>query len=88
MRYTAVYSNRALKDLAGLGREAERRIVAKIRFFYRSSDPLKHAKSLKGPLAGSYRFRIGEYRVIFELGTGGKIVILYILRVGKRGEIY
>lgn len=33
---------------------------------------------------GSYRFRIGDYRVVFDL-EGDQIVIL---RVGHRREIY
>ncbi|CAI4029947.1 hypothetical protein DNFV4_00367 [Nitrospira tepida] len=47
-------------------------------------NPLAHAESLKDSDLGSYRFRIGDYRIIFDL-QGKKIVVL---RVGHRGEIY
>lgn len=47
-------------------------------------NPLKHAESLKQSELGSYRFRIGDYRVVFDL-EGDEIVVL---RVGHRREIY
>jgi mRNA interferase RelE/StbE len=48
------------------------------------SDPLRHAEKLTQSKLGSYRFRIGDYRVIFDL-EGEEIVVL---RVGHRREIY
>ena len=48
------------------------------------SDPLQHAEFLKQSELGSYRFRIGDYRVVYDL-AGDQIVIL---RVGHRREIY
>ena len=47
-------------------------------------DPLAHAEPLKQSDLGSYRFRIGDYRVVFDL-EGSEIVVL---RVGHRREIY
>jgi len=45
---------------------------------------LKYAQKLSDPRLGTYRFRVGEYRVIFDV-EGSDIVIL---RVGHRKEIY
>ena len=45
---------------------------------------MKYAQKLSDPRLGTYRFRVGEYRVIFDL-EGSEIVIL---RVGHRKEIY
>jgi len=47
-------------------------------------DPLKYAERLIEPKLGTYRFRIGDYRVIFDL-EGDKIVVL---KVGHRRDIY
>jgi mRNA interferase RelE/StbE len=47
-------------------------------------DPLKYAEKITDPKLGSYRFRIGDYRVIFDLE--GKDIV--ILRVGHRRDIY
>ena len=48
------------------------------------SDPFKHAEKLTDPKLGTYRFRIGDYRVIFDV-EGRDIVVL---RVGHRRELY
>jgi mRNA interferase RelE/StbE len=45
---------------------------------------LTYAEPLKQSDLGSYRFRIGDYRVVFDL-DGEKIVVL---RVGHRRDIY
>jgi mRNA interferase RelE/StbE len=49
-----------------------------------AEDPLNHAERLTESELGSYRFRVGDYRVIFDL-EGDEIVVL---RVGHRREIY
>ena len=47
-------------------------------------DPLWYAEKLIHSALGSYRFRIGDYRVVFDL-EGDQIIVL---RVGHRREIY
>ena len=47
-------------------------------------DPLKHAEKLTESRMGEYRFRIGNYSVIFDV-EGNEIVVL---RVGHRKDIY
>ena len=46
--------------------------------------PLKHAEKLTDSQLGSYRFRVGDYRIIFDL-VESEIVVL---RIGHRREIY
>lgn len=65
-----------------LGRNVKQRIgKALLRY---EPNPLKHAEPLKQSELGSYRFRVGDYRVVFDL-EGDQIVVL---RVGHRKEIY
>ncbi len=47
-------------------------------------DPFTHTDFLTDSGIGSYRFRIGNYRVIFDI----KEDQIIILRVGHRGRIY
>ena len=47
-------------------------------------DPLKYARKLIDPKLGGYRFRIGDYRVVFDI-ENDEIVVL---RIGHRKEIY
>jgi mRNA interferase RelE/StbE len=82
MSYRLVYTQRAVKDIQKLEQKVKSRIgKALLRF---AADPLRHAKALTNSSLGSYRFRIGDYRVIFDL-EGDDIVVL---RVGHRRQIY
>ena len=82
MNYRLVYTQRAIKDIQKLEPQVKSRIgKALLRF---EAAPLDHAKPLTDSSLGAYRFRVGDYRVIFDL-EGEEIVVL---RVGHRKEIY
>lgn len=82
MRYAVLYTRRAARDIAGLDAVVRKRIGNAIFRFV--DEPLDHAERLTSRRLGQYRFRIGDYRVIFDL-HGTTVVIL---RVGHRREIY
>lgn len=82
MKYRLVYTQRAIKDIHRLAPDIKKRI-GKTLNRYRQA-PLNYAEKLKDFRLGSYRFRIGDFRVIFDL-EGEEIVVL---RVGHRSEIY
>ena len=82
MKYSLVYARRAQKDLRKLDKAAINRI-GKTLLQYQVA-PLKHAEKLTDEKLGMYRFRIGDYRVVFDI-EGDDIVVL---RVGHRKDIY
>lgn len=82
MKYGLVYTRRAVKDVKGLDTKVKERIGKTLLRF--SDDPLKYAERLIDSSLGTYRFRIGDYRVVFDI-VEGEIVIL---RIGHRKEIY
>ncbi|HEY5932735.1 MAG TPA: type II toxin-antitoxin system RelE/ParE family toxin [Nitrospira sp.] len=82
MTYRLVYTHRAVKDLDALDTSVKRRIGNTLQRY--EQHPLSHAEPLKQSELGSYRFRIGDYRVVFDL-EGEQIVVL---RVGHRRDIY
>lgn len=88
MRYEWRYTAKAVSDLKQLDRAIYTRIVKKVAQFCSSKDPFAFAKSLEGPWKGYFRFRIGEYRVIFRKEASGDLSILFILRVKHRREVY
>ena len=51
-------------------------------------DPRTHPNiaRLKGPFAGFLRFRVGDYRVIYRIEEGDRIVIVAI--IAHRSEAY
>ena len=82
MTYRLVYTHRAIKDLDALDATVKQRIGKTLQRY--QENPLAHAEPLKQSELGSYRFRIGDYRVVVDF-EGPQIVIL---RVGHRREIY
>jgi len=88
MDYRIELSKVALRDLALLGDAVSKETIAKLRWFQASPDPMKFAKALSGQFRGLYRFRIGDYRAIFKKDASGRLVVLLILRVKHRKEVY
>lgn len=74
----------ALADLRRLPKSIQKRILQKLDFYVQSKNPIRFAKALADKEFGEYRFRIGEYRVIFDFEKGDCI----ILAIGNRKDIY
>jgi len=55
-----------------------------LEFFERQEDPLIFAKALTKPADAQYRFRVGNYRILFDV-EGSNIIILL---VQHRKDIY
>lgn len=82
MTYKLIYTRTAAKDIGKLDPVAKKKLKKKIEAF--SKRPLSYARKLVDPRIGSYRWRAGDYRIVFDIEKE-KIVIL---RVGHRREIY
>ena len=82
MKCRLVYTHRASRDIRGLEGKVKKRIGKALKKC--GEEPLKYASKLIDPALGTYRFRIGDYRVIFDI-EGEEIVVL---RVGHRKDIY
>jgi mRNA interferase RelE/StbE len=82
MIYRLLYTHRAVRDIEALDPKIKARIGMQLERF--SGDPMQHAEKLVHASLGSYRFRIGDCRVVFDV-EGENIVVL---RVGHRREIY
>jgi mRNA interferase RelE/StbE len=78
------YTDRAAKQLKNLPFSIQKRIVEKMRFYAKQKNPIKFAKHLTDYREGEFCFRIGDYRLIFDL-TKDKI---YILKIAKRDKVY
>lgn len=82
MSYRLTYTLRALRDIEGLDSQIKKRIGNTLLRYQK--DPLRYAERLTQSKLGTYRFRTGDYRIVFDL-EGEEIVVL---RVGHRREIY
>jgi len=81
VRYTLVYTNRAAKDVKKLDTVQKKKLAKKI--VNLKKNPQKISKKLLHPKLGAFRYRIGDFRVVFDL-AGATVVIL---RIGHRREI-
>lgn len=89
MVYKLIYSLAAEKDLARIEKSQAIRIIKKVCEYALSGDPFSKAKKLKGFSIDTYRFRVGDYRVIFRQDIRGKmLVVLIILKIAHRKDAY
>ncbi len=49
---------------------------------------MKFAKALTGEFADFFRFRVGDYRVVFSRSQEGLLQIVNVSRIGHRKHIY
>ena len=82
MIYKLLYTKSAVTDIQKLDTIAKKRIKKKMEEY--ALNPLIYAKKLTHAVIGSYRWRVGNYRIVFDI-EGNKIIIL---RIGHRREIY
>lgn len=83
--YSLLWDELALQDLQQLSSAEARRIVKKVTT-HLMKDPVGLGKPLRGKLGGLYRYRIGDYRVVYEIRQ--KHVQIIVVKVGHRKDVY
>ncbi len=79
-----VFSYRSFQKLQKLDKIVQARIIQKLKFYSTHKDPSRFAKRLTKRKLGQFSFRIGDYRLIFDL----KQETISVVDVGRRDEIY
>mgnify|MGYP001562445724 CR=1 FL=1 len=82
MEFKLLYTKSAVKDIKKLDSVAQKRLKKSLERFI--TKPFFYCEKLIDSRLGQYRFRVGDYRIIFDRDVD-KIIIL---RVGHRKEIY
>ena len=82
MSYSLIYTQRAIKDIRKLDADVRRRIGRTLKKY--EEDPIRFASKITDSRMGTYRFRVGDYRVVFDIEENDIVV----LRVGHRKDIY
>jgi len=75
----------ATKELARLNKPVGRRIAERINWLAANLDNIKPFP-LTGDLAGLYKLRIGDYRVVYEIIRVERTIIIH--KIGHRRDIY
>lgn len=78
------FTKTSLRRLKKLPKDIQIRIIGKLDFFCAQADPLKFAETLSNSQLGTHRFRIGDYRVSFDVEDKN----LVIHDVDHRKDIY
>ncbi len=82
--YRVEFRPAAVKQLEGLPRSAQRRVLARVEALGRDPRP-PGCRKLTGA-ENTYRIRIGRYRVIYDV-LDDRLVVL-VVKVGHRREVY
>jgi mRNA interferase RelE/StbE len=83
--YKVVYLDSVEKDRENLDRPTCRRILDKIET-YLSKDPKGLGNALTGEFQGLWRYRIGDFHVIYKIAE--KEILIIVARVGHGKNVY
>lgn len=85
--YSVALSRQFEKQIRRIDRSAQKRILKRLYDLEALvGDPRSRCKALTGPLAGLWRLRVGDYRVILDVQDDQLVIIA--LDVNHRSSIY
>jgi len=79
-----IFTRTAFRQFQKLNRPTQKRIDEKLRFYLTQKNPRQFAEPIRDSRFGSWKFRIGDYRVLFDV-ENDKIIVL---KLGHRKDIY
>ena len=83
--YKVAYLNSVEEDLKKLDKTTVRKILNRIET-YLACDPKELGKPLKGEFQGYWRYRWGDYRVIYKISE--REILIIVLRISNRKDVY
>ena len=87
MNWVYRFDERALKELKKLGHQAQRDILAYLDARVAGkTGPRCFGKRLKADLAGLWRYRVGDYRILCQIKDRELLVL--VVAVGHRKDVY
>lgn len=86
-KYQVRFGNRAQKTLKKMDKRQASIIMAWLKKnLMETKNPRIRGKGLVGDRSGEWRYRIGDYRLIADIGD--EKVIILVLEIGHRRDIY
>lgn len=87
MTWIIEFDDRARKELRKLDKASQKEILKYLRDKIAASDnPRRFGKALQSNLAGLWRYRIRDYRIICNIEDD--VLTVLVVRVGHRKKIY
>lgn len=85
MTWQVSYAPRAARAMRKLDRPMARRVYDGVEGLVGLEDPTAPCEALSGPLAGLWRLRVGNYRVVLDIRRSE--VVIVALDVGHRSTV-
>lgn len=87
MAWTIEYADTARAQLRRLDRQMARRVVDYMdaRIATRD-DPRRLGRALTGPMAGLWRYRVGDCRIVCDIQDA--VLRVLVVRVARRAKVY
>ncbi|OAB41918.1 type II toxin-antitoxin system RelE family toxin [Paenibacillus antarcticus] len=86
LKYKTTFSSEAEKSLRKIDRTIARRIFIALEQLCNDPFDNPNTKKMKGKEGNIYRLRVGNYRIIYEVLNNE--LIIFVVRIGPRGDIY
>jgi mRNA interferase RelE/StbE len=87
MTWTVEFTPAARKELSKAPTSDRRRILDFLeKRVAPLDDPRQIEAALSGPLAGHWKYRVGDYRIVAQIHN--RRVTIIVVRVGNRREVY
>ena len=84
MAFEVRFKRSVRNDLKALSKQTQSRLLNAIERDL-ASDPYQ-GKPLQGEFKGLFRWRVGEFRVIYEIQEAAVVVL--VLKIGHRKDVY
>jgi mRNA interferase RelE/StbE len=83
--YIVHFPDEAEREIEGLDPPVRRRIMERLAWLAQNIEQIR-PEPLTGSLAGLFKFRVGDYRVLYDVFKDDQIILIHA--VGHRRDIY
>jgi len=83
--YIVHFTDEAEREIEGLDPPVRRRIMERLAWLAQNIEQIR-PEPLTGSLAGLFKFRVGDYRVLYDVFKDDQIILIHA--VGHRRDIY
>ncbi|MBU0506452.1 MAG: type II toxin-antitoxin system RelE/ParE family toxin [bacterium] len=85
-KFSVVFTKSAHKEFKGLSKNIQKKIIENLdTLAVNPFSDLLRIKKLRGA-KDLYRFRVGDYRVVYEVNNS--VMTVLVIKIGHRKEIY
>lgn len=86
MAWRIRFTKEADESLRKLDRQVSARILDELEEVSKLDDPRSRGKALVGNMAGLWRYRVGDYRIVCDIEDG--VLLILVVDVAHRREVY